>query len=266
MSYVSNELTHFVGKAKKLPDGKPDDAERYKLFLKIMGERVDRSPREGWLQASYRERFGPSFTMCSDDRKQLSTNEAIECTMLCFCDIPREELQIHMQKYGSFGIAFPKQFLLRQGATPVYYVPRNASSHPTVGRGPLTVAEQFDTLRADLQRVRFDLEKYVTRIDGPTAVLSKLSGPSMPEGHRLRGRFSALQADLERFVFARMKFFTAGLPENDEKNFYMEREWRLHGGLAFRLGDIACIFLPQDYREQFHQDIPDYSGPVCSVL
>ena len=71
--------------------------------------------------------------------------------------------------------------------------------------------------------------------------------------------------ELEELVFARMKFFTEGLPEDHDENFYMEREWRLHDGLAFRLEDISRIFLPQDYTEQFHEAIPDYTGPVCSV-
>jgi hypothetical protein len=62
-----------------------------------------------------------------------------------------------------------------------------------------------------------------------------------------------------------MKFFTAGLPEDHDENFYMEREWRLHDGLAFYLGDIARIFLPRDYCQQFPEDVPDYTGPVCSV-
>jgi len=31
-SYVSDELTHFVGKAEKLPDGKPDNVKRYASF------------------------------------------------------------------------------------------------------------------------------------------------------------------------------------------------------------------------------------------
>jgi hypothetical protein len=184
--------------------------------------------------------------------------------MLCFCDIPPEQLGIHVQKYGSFGIAFSKHFLLQHGAIPVHYVPRNASNRG-VGIGPRTVAERFDRLQAELQGIRFHLDEYVTRIDGAAVFLSKLPSPNTPAGHQLLGRFSALQAEFEELVFARMKFFTAGLPEQHDENFYMEREWRLHDGLAFRLEDIARIYLPRDYRQQFHEAIPDYTGTVCSV-
>lgn len=261
-SYVSDELTHFVGRAEKLPDGKPDNDKRYSLLLKILGAKVDsRQPRRGWLQASYREEFGPGFELHSDGQKRLSTNEAIKCTMLCFCDIPLNQLDIHMEKYGSFGVAFAKRFLLRRGAIPVHYVPRNAH-YPTVGVGPRTIAERFDALREDLQRVQFDLDRYVTRIDGAASFLSKHPIQNAPEGHRVLGRFSALQNDFEELVFARMKFFTQGLPENHEDNFYMEREWRLHEGLSFCLGDIARIFLPVPYRERLGEDVPEYEGPI----
>jgi hypothetical protein len=60
----------------------------------------------------------------------------------------------------------------------------------------------------------------------------------------------------EELVFARIKFFTAGLPEDRRANYYMEREWRLHDGLAFSLGNIARIFLRRDYCQQFHEDEP----------
>ena len=55
---------------------------------------------------------------------------------------------------------------------------------------------------------------------------------------------------------------TGSLPEEHDENFYMEREWRLHEGLAFGLGDVARIFLPPNWCQQFHEDIPDYAGPV----
>src|SRR4051794_15238055 len=104
-AYVSRELTHFVGRAKA------SDAERYMLFLKILGDRFDpRRPRQGWLQASYHYEFGPGCYMRSDDQR-LSTNEAVRCTMVCFCDIPPGQFNVHMRKYRNFGISFPKGFL-----------------------------------------------------------------------------------------------------------------------------------------------------------
>jgi len=181
-SYVSNELTHFVGR------GRPDD-ERYALLLTILGHPSDtRTPPQGWLQASYRGELGAGFVMCSDGLKPISTDEAIRCTMLCFCDIPTGQLAIHMAKYGSFGVAFPKSFLRLKGATPVYYVPGNARNQ-TAGVGPQNVADRFDNLHAELQSVQSDLEAYVSRIEGYTPRLSRFSAPGTPEGHRLRGRF-----------------------------------------------------------------------------
>jgi len=203
--------------------------------------------------------------MLSDGQKQLSTNEAIKCTMLCFCDIPQDQLEIHMKKYGRFGIAFPKQFLLNHGATPVYYVARNARNHAIGVGGPRNVAERFDQLRSEIQSTRIDLEKYVTRIDGAPAFLSKLPSRGTPEGHRVLGRFAALAGEFEELIFARTKFFTVGLSDDAHENYYMEREWRLPDGLSFRLENIARIILPRDYCQRFHGDVPDYNGEVLPV-
>jgi hypothetical protein len=46
----------------------------------------------------------------------------------------------------------------------------------------------------------------------------------------------------------------------------MEREWRLHDGLNFYLGDIARIYLPQDYHIKIREDVPDYAGPVDTPI
>ena len=44
--------------------------------------------------------------------------------VVCFCDIPVSDFAIHTTKYGCFGVAFSKQYLLgRKGAAPVHYVP-----------------------------------------------------------------------------------------------------------------------------------------------
>jgi hypothetical protein len=112
--------------------------------------------------------------MFSDGQKPLSTNEAVTCTMLCFCDIPPEQLGVHMKKYSSFGIAFSKKMLLEQGATPVYYVARNArnASNRAIGVGLRTMGEQFDVLHSEIQRIRNDLEGYIGQTErAPTRSL-----------------------------------------------------------------------------------------------
>jgi hypothetical protein len=144
---------------------------------------------------------------------------------------------------------------------PVHYVARNAH-HNGIGRGaPRNVGERFDELRRE-QRVRFDLEKYVTEIEGPFSFLSKLPRPGQPRGHEILGRFSAMQSEIEDLVFSGLKFFESGLPEEHEENYYMEREWRLRQGLAFDLTDIARIVLPRIYEQRLREDVPEFGGII----
>lgn len=51
--------------------------------------------------------------------------------MICFCDIPADDLHLHMQKYGHFGIAFLKSLLVPKGANPVFYI---AEQSPAIRR------------------------------------------------------------------------------------------------------------------------------------
>jgi Putative abortive phage resistance protein AbiGi, antitoxin len=243
-SYVSDELTHFVGRA--LPN-----EQRYLLLREIL--------RTKYLRASHRQELGSGFTGHSDGQKKISSNEAIRCTTVCFCDIPFTKLGVHMKKYGPFGIAFAKGSLLRFGATPVHYVARNAS-HRGVGMRPQTVGDWFDQLRTELQIIHYDLAQYVEANEGRPQFVFKLSPPNTQPGHRLLGQVSALQTDLEFSVFGQLKFFTVGLPEDDPENFYMEREWRIPDSLTFHLDDIARIILPREFAERFRGEVREYSG------
>jgi hypothetical protein len=244
-SYVSDELTHFVGRAL------PNNEQRYLLLEEIV--------RSGWLRASHREELGSEFTGHSDGGKALSSNDAIKRATVCVCDIPVTKLGIHIKKYGPFGVAFGKRFLLRFGATPVHYVARNAN-HRGVGYPQRTVGGWFDQRRTELQQIDYDLQQFVEGIEGRPKFRSKLSPPNTPTGHRILGQVSALRSDLEFLVFGQLKFFTVGLPEDDPENFYMEREWRIPDGFAFRPDDIARIIVPREFAERFSAEVPEYSG------
>src|SRR6266699_2897968 len=154
-SYVSNELTHFLGRSL------PDNQGRYALLREVI--------RTGWLKASHRDQLGPGFVGQSDGQKAISGNEAIKCTSVCFCDIPVTTLGVHMKKYGPFGVAFAKQLLLRSGVTPVHYVARHEGrprflaklSPPNTPPGHRLMG-QLSALQNDLEFLVFGQLKFFT--------------------------------------------------------------------------------------------------------
>ena len=245
--YVSDELTHFVGRCL------PTDEIRYDLFLSII--------RQGWLRESHRETLGIGFTGNSDSGKPLCGNEAIKTTAVCLCDIPVDTLGVHMKKYGPFGIALPKRFLVPQGATPVHYVALDAKNRD-VGIGPLTVGARLDKLRTELQDFVNDLGTYVEQHEGPPPFLTKLSPPGTPPGHKLMGQMAAIQNELEFRVFGQIKCFKSSLAEDDLNNFYMEREWRVPTGVGFRLEEVVRLIMPREFVTKFRKDVPDFGGEL----
>jgi len=247
--YVSNELTHFVGRGLKTEE------ERFSLLVKIL--------RTRWLRPSHREELGPGFTLMADTRKYLSSNEAVRAAAVCFCDIPADCLRIHMEKYGRFGLAFTKEYMLSRGASPVFYVAADAAPPAEPGIGPRTLGEKFDHLYAELQAVCFEMTEFArTRIGqtGSEMITFKHSPEGTPDELRILGKLNAIEGDLDSMVFAHLKFFEGRLGEGDKDNYYMEREWRKVGGLAFALRDLHHVILPTSYKPRLKELLPDYSG------
>src|SRR5690349_17982156 len=112
---VTDELGHFVGR------GEASDEDRYRLLLKILGDGILLSNPSNPMEAGNiaplphgTDRFGEYFKM----------------QKVCFCDIPEEDLQLHTEKYSRFGLAFSRDFLITQGANPVFYIPSSAKASP----------------------------------------------------------------------------------------------------------------------------------------
>jgi hypothetical protein len=63
-------------------------------------------------------------------------------------------------------------------------------------------------------------------------------------------------------LFGFMKFFDAETTDTDPTNYYMEREWRLPGTLAFDLADLSRIILPSGYASRLRADLPHYYGQL----
>lgn len=70
---------------------------------------------------------------------------------------------------------------------------------------------------------------------------------------------------LDFYVFSFIKFFDDAKSDDDPENYYMEREWRMHGNLNFALENIHRIILPMSFAKRFREDIPDYFGQITFV-
>jgi hypothetical protein len=233
--YISKELFHFVGRDKSTQLG------QYDILKIILDTRK--------LGKGEKNSIGIRW----DYSKPISSNEVYTSDMVCFCDIPLNDLKIHMSKYSSFGLSFFKKYLLTQGASPVWYISKNS-----------IVDSVFQVKNAD-----FHDSSYKTFVDLMTNNDSIFKNKTFAEQKKdieeqsdmvkLRG----LNQYLDSSVFPFIKFFDAEKDDTDDENYYMEREWRLIGSLEFKsLSKICRVILPCSFAEQFRKDFPEYLGQI----
>lgn len=212
-NYVSSELTHFVGRSLE------NDEDRYQLLVKII--------RTGRIRTRLDNGRG-AIVVNVNPNVDISTNIAFNPDMVCFCDIPVSEFEIHMKKYSHFGLSYSKDFLIANGIRPVYYIPQDTNIWK----------DRISDIFNDNVKKFFQLED------------------TMP--------FAVSQFFSFHF-FSFVKFFDPHKAEDDPDNFYMEREWRGLGSIDFQVNDITRIVLPSGYIKRFFQDIPDYNSHILTV-
>jgi hypothetical protein len=235
--YVSPDLTHFVGR------GLRSQEEQYALFRTILKERLlrARSPELPRL-AAYALEIHPSA--------RLSGNRAFRGSYVCFCDIPLEDLDLHMRKYSRFGVAFPKNFLLEKGATPVIYVPGR-------GRPALLPFQPYPRGRVRSNSVAFD--EFWRRYQ---KLRDRMKEAQHGGDAQLARLFTDVRGFLDIHVLSHLKFFDPYLYDDDKKNYYMEREWRVMRQVRFGLIDVTRVVLPERFSRRFRRDFPRYGGQV----
>ena len=227
--YISNELTHFVGRGK-VPD------EQYSLLVQIL--------RSGWLtHPPHNPNISGNLSINTTER--LSANKMYSPQVVCFCDIPIEDLHIHTSKYSCFGFSLSKEFVAQQGGAPVFYVPLNTNIRWSRNE-EVFLGELFDRNIPKFHELIFQIIK------------------TQRAPHDLQQHLDLLQF-LEFRLMSFVKFFDNNLPDDDPNNFYMEREWRVVGNIHFSLEDVMRICIPQDYKKRFGTDFPDFSGQVTFI-
>lgn len=59
-----------------------------------------------------------------------------------------------------------------------------------------------------------------------------------------------------------VKYFDPALADDAPANYYMEREWRVLGDLAFTLEEVRRVVLPEAFAGALRKDVPEYVGQV----
>ena len=230
--YVSPELTHFVGKRLLSED------QRYSLLVNdilkggcLMYSPIDDRPCTEGLSG---------IPLVGGTREPDDDTEAAYSQVVCFCDIPVTDLEIHMKKYSRFGLSFLKPFLVSKGANPVLYVATNSPA------------------------LSFRLPESSRDEPWPRRRVFKENYESFEDYRRnMRGTFPLnLEFFLDILVFSFIKYFDDSTSDEDEVNVYMEREWRVWGDVNFALADVHRVFMPERYAERFRADLPNYNGQL----
>jgi hypothetical protein len=253
--YVSNELSHFAGRDE------PTSEDQYRLLIAILNA--------GWLTHRPHKR-GISGNLNVNTSAKVSENEMYSLQTVCFCDIPVQDIHLHASKYSAFGLAFSKTFVVGKGGAPVFYLPKGArvrarkpradeETMATLQSGAnsdeyVSLGEMFDRILPDLHDLMEKLRIYTKEGHKP------LAGT-----HPDRNRLFDLRQFLDFRVFSYVKFFDETLADDDPKNFYMEREWRVVGNVQFAIGDVARVFIPRAYGERLRKDVPSFYGQVSFV-
>jgi hypothetical protein len=250
--YISEELVHFVGRGKA-----PDD--QYSLLVHIL--------RSGWLtHPPHNPHISGNLSIKTAAR--ISTNEMYSPEVVCFCDIPLEDLHIHTSKYSRFGLSLSKVLVARQGGAPVLYLPCNTrvrvlrhltldqriAALPEGGvdgyREEISLGELFDRMVPEY-RALMDLFRQL--------IMDTRQTPGVPEEHH---RLHRLLMFLDFRLLSYVKFFDHHLADDNPENFYMEREWRVVGNVQFALEDVRRILIPEDYAKRLRVDLPDFYGQL----
>lgn len=232
--YTSNTLYHFVG------NDCPDDHEANYAVLSAILELgcVSHSPhgRRSWGTTSIAVRRG----------LDLVTEELVVPTVTCYCDIPSEHLRLHVGKYGHFGVGLPRRLLVGRGARPVIYVPLSEECG-TSPHGAALIRDwqaifegYFDFVHGDRNEAGEGRRSYAVKPSSKAEALIAIE--------------KLLLADMFAFV----KPFNADLEDDDPDNFYLEREWRMHGNMCFDQADVVEVFVEDSFLERARDDFPQY--------
>lgn len=249
--YISKELTHIIGRELN-----NDKEKQYGLLNKILNEE--------WLKHFPYDlsKFG---NLEINSKVKMSENGMYTPDVICFCDIPIQDLSIHINKFkSSFGLSFNKSFIVENGGCPVFYIPKQSKVRSRLKEG-FPNKDMLSIIEKDGYSAIHDHIHKGICFDQAMLKYKELFFSNNPKEADNWQLMNEIFNFLNFHIFSLIKFYDSSLPDNDDVNYYFEREWRVIGHLKFKIKDIKTIFIPKEYAERFRKDFPDYLGQLIFV-
>lgn len=219
-NFASNTLYHLVGR------GRPEaDHENFETLCAILGSMELRTCEVAGTRGGAR--------IIRDLDRPIIDGEPAEQSVVCFCDIPSNQLRFHARRYGKFGLGLSRSMVAQWGARPVIYIPVSERVHGNWGR---RFGNDVKTVLSGLDNFFPNSLSPRTRVVGAPAVDAQDAADEAAD---------LIARDLQSFL----KFWNVDLPDGHPENFYMEREWRKFGNLQLALC-LEEIVAPLKYHDE----------------
>lgn len=178
----------------------------------------------GYLRASFNfervDDLGKDFRYCA-------------IPMVCFCDIPlRFVSKDHVAQYGSYGLAFKKQWAIKNGIQPLTYRIEGSG----ISKTTVELIESVKSSGMTLDK----LYKEELEISGSQSVLKLISTTSKING-----------LIFDSYAFSK--------PYGRDGEFYREREWRYKAEYPLEFFQEYYESDKNEINEVYHQDMEDMS-------
>ena len=270
-SYISDELTHFVGRDNKTGDQKIRDEKTLNKQYEVLTDVLKEGCLKHYTYVKEKHEMVPIFdperqsNMGGSWMYKISEDKMFKQEMICLSDIPKRYLSIHMYKYSPFGLSFRKDFIVENGGSPVFYI----AKHAKIPTDTLKVSVEEEKRLRKIGRYKdacISIEKAPHFDQKVKEFLELFSDGSIAETGRVNAKLAKSILDMRDFIIRHLlgyvKFFDDTLQDNHKDNYYFEREWRLNGWLWFEPKNVKTIIIPRKYETDFRKDFPVYSERV----
>jgi len=229
MSFLGNKiLYHFVGFGSA-----EDDEANFRTLCAVLESRQIGASGMASIQVTI------------DPSRRPQKGELLQQSITCYCDIPFEELALHVQKYGRFGVGVDRKTVSAFGARTVSYVPV-VNSWPAGSAGSFFLKDLSSLLHGICEHLAPECGNKTT---------SRQMGQRPSDKQETVDR---LEAAFTKDFLAFLKFFDADLPIEHLDYYYAEREWRKFGPFPLGIG-LKEIVVPSEYVARIEERFPHFS-------